>query len=530
METENNNKDLQSESLDPPSPVETPEITETAPSGKDIPQTEATRTEEEIADFHKETTTPPPSRKSPNKKLPLIIAAVVILVAGIAFGIPGIKNYMLTKDPVNHILYAFMETSKESSYSSTTILTGRVNQDSPEAVNSFSNMSTNPESFVEYINTLAGNFQLRIDSNAKYDDKDLFVSDMKARLRYNDKNFLTINGGFRPWALVLQSEDLYSKPLVFDMNRIIKEEAGIDLNEIDMPGYLKIVTEKDEAYNNLSNNKQAYYDVIHKRLTDKLEKLPNSTIPVYQGDKEDKVSVYNYKVNLTLDELYSLYADVLEVVKTDEKSKAFALDRYDKVVAKMIADKDYEQLHAMTVEPMTEEEFKEITASLRQDIDARFGETVDQSISQLREMEEQLKDMSEQMKYDMTLSIDKKHRLRQYTMNFDADPMILSQVVTYNAFGSAVKVTPVEIPADAVDLYEISNQPEPPKAMIKEMADNLTSKVLSGEAMEAFLKDAQDKKEILPENERDAIANGISESVDQLKGSIGFMLMMMGIQ
>lgn len=461
-------------------------------------------------------------------KLPIFILGALVVVIALFFALPAIKNSALTKDPVKHIMYAFMKTQQEQSVSSTLIMNGRVDDQAENVESHFENFSTNPQSLIQYINALADNFTLRIDSNVIASEENLFNGDFTAKIKYQDKNFLTLIGSINPWDVVFESPELYSKPMYVDINQVAQQEMAIDLNSLDILGYMNILREEDELYKKLLDNAQPYQDIIYNFLKDRVEKLPGGSINLYPDEKNESITVYNYKLNLSdmqMSEISDLYIQLLEQAKKDANIKALVLDRTDKIINKVIADKDYEKFGA------TEEEFQSATSDFRKSLDEDFEKSIDDSIAGLRQMSEDVATQDIMMP-EITLSVDKEHRVRQIRMSYaipapDVPPLMLSQIVTYNAFGSDVVIAP-PLPKDGLNLYELSSMAEPPKDLFKEVGGNLTSKILSGEAIEALLKDAQDKKDILPESERDAIANGLSEGIDQIKGSISFLLMIMG--
>lgn len=517
MTNENNNLNPQETPMDPGVPTD---ISGNPQTPADPPPVENMHSESPAADFAPQI---PPQTK-PKKNLPLLIGAVVIVAALIAFIAPKLMGSQIAKDPIGHVMLAAMNTSKEKAFSSTVIMDGRIDESSPEALAELEMMTGDTAALAKYINALAGNFRLRADSNTIYSEDKLFASDFDARLQYADKNFIRFQGSMSPWKFVFQSDDLYSKPLYLDLGQLAEQEAGFNLNDIDIPGYIAILTEKDELSKKVEGNAKAYEEPIREFLKDKIEPLPKGhKITVYEGGKESLIDGYGYKFNGGIEEIYELYAVILEKAKTDENVKALILDRMNKIVDKAVADKDYEKFGA------TEEEFTSTTKEMINELDTNYESKLDEAIAQLRDTSSQFEALmgsQGEVSYDIILSIDKQHRLRQYEVTYRMNPIIMKQTITYNAFGGDVKPNIIEASSDAVDLYALANQPQPPTEMIEEIADNLMEKVLSGEAMDALLQDAQDKKDLLPEDERDAIANGIGQAVDNMKGSIGFMKMM----
>lgn len=468
----------------------------------------------------------PQSSPSPQKKknLPILIGVILVAVALIAFGASKLLGSQITKDPVGHVLLAAMNTSKEKAMSSTMIMSGQINEADPQALETLSSLSGDTAALAKYINALAGNFRLRMDSNTVYSEEELFHADMDLKIQYGDKEFVRFLGSLSPWTFVFKSDDLYSKPFYFDLGKFTENEIGFNLSEIDFAGYVKILSEEDELLKKVESNSKVYEETIREFLKDKIEPLPKGhKITVYEEGQEKTIDGYGYKYTGSLDSIYELYALVLEKAKSDENVKALLLDRMNKVVDKAVADKDYEKFGA------TEDEFTSVAKEAIAELETNYESKLDEAITQIRNTASQLNSLMTsqgEVSYDMVLSIDKDHRLRRYDFHYAISPMILSQSITYNKFGSDVKPNIMEASAESVDLYELINQPQPPTEMIEEVADNLTENVLSGEAMEALLQDAQDKKELLPADERDALANGVGQAVDQMKGAIAFMKMM----
>lgn len=461
-------------------------------------------------------------------KLPLLIVGVLVVAVALFFALPAIKNSAIAKDPAKHVMYSFAKTQQEQSVSSTILMSARVDEKAENIESYFENFSTNPQSLIQYINALADNFKLRIDSNVIASEETIFSGDFQAKIQYQDKNFLTLIGSLKPWEIVMESPELYSKSMYFDINGMVQQEMAFDLNSLDILGYMNILREQDELYKKVIDHSKPYQDILYNFLKDHVEKLPGGSINLYPEEKNESITVYNYKLNLSdigVSKISDLYIQLLEQAKQDANIKALILDRTDKIIDKAINDKDYEKFGA------TQEEFQSTTADLRKSLDEEFENSIDNAISDLRALSENTESQQMMPMPEMTLSIDKNHLLRQIRMMYalavpDSPPILFSQIATYNAFGSDVTVAP-SLPTDGVNLYELAYMPQPPADLIKEIGGNLTSKILSGEAMEALLKDAQDKKNLLPESERDAIANGLSEGVDQIKGSISFLLMFM---
>lgn len=460
-----------------------------------------------------------------NKKNIALIAVVAIVVVGLAM-IPVIKNYMITKDPINHIMYSAMQTEKEKNVNAT--LSIKTELDEKIAVNQgmFDYMSQDPEAMAKFANSLLKKFEIIYDINMiTDDDKDIFKMDAGLGINYSGKTLLDGEFYLKPWELGVKAPMLYEKPFYVDVNDILKEEGyDFDLNDIDFKAYLDLLQKEDDLYKAVAKNYEPYRKVIYDYLDGKVEKLDENKITLNVYGEEKEIKATKYKLNIDILSIYDLYADILEIAKEDENVKALVEARVKELRELVLTNKDYEKFG------LTEEEFTEGMDELEKEMSNNWDKGIDKMITELKSFST-MPELSQLKNFDteFILAIDKKHMIRQVEFSMQSEFLKIHEVISYNAFGNDVKVNIQENSEDKINIMDLENNEALAQEISGEVIKNLGSELIGGEAVETLVSDIKAESKILPEQESQQIVNGIDMMLSQVKLYLPMMLNELGL-
>lgn len=460
-----------------------------------------------------------------NKKALIAIIIVAVIGIGGMVGYPMVKQAMLESNPVNHILYSGLQTEDETAVDATVSLTFGMDEDKMIEMGAFAD-SEDPAASVKFVNTLLSRvtFDYDIISKMDYQADDLQLAAGMA-LNYKDITALEINANAKPWEASIEAPQMVDGPLYVDMQQILDATGSeIQLKDVDLAAYLKAIYTKDDAYNAVLNNTSAYEDVFRKLLEGKVEKMGKGTVTVEVNDVTSEVPVVQYKLNVTLDDFYGMYVDLINVAKTDENVKAFVLDRIDKVEALILENEDYAMFY------FEKDDIEDGFADLKAELTDNWESALDQAAQEIMSQRVQLQELGVSQEFsNVVLSIDKKNIMRQITLDMVTEGVRVTEKVTYNAFGDAVVMPAMPTAEASRDIYEIMNDQEKMGALQDEVLTNLQSKLLSGEAVTALLSDVKTDVEMLPESEREEMVQMFDESVSGMQMMLPFMLSGMGM-
>ncbi|WP_079493079.1 synaptonemal complex protein 1 [Maledivibacter halophilus] len=460
-----------------------------------------------------------------NKKNIALIAVLVIVVAGLAM-IPAIKNYMITKDPINHIMYSSVQTGKEKNVNATISIKTELDEKLALEQGMFNQMSQDPEAMAKFANSLLKNFEILYDINMiTDDDKDIFKMDAGLGINYSGKTLIDGNFYLKPWELGIKAPKLYEKPFYVDFNEVIKEEGhDINLNDIDFKAYIDLIQKEDELYKAVAKNYEPYRKVVYDYLDGKVEKLDDNKITLNVYGQEKEIKGTKYKLNIDILSIYDLYADILEVAKKDENVKALVQARVKELKELVINNKDYEKFG------ITEEEFNEGMKELEDEINNNWDKGMDTLIAEFKSFSD-MPELEELKNFDseFILAIDKEHMIRQFELGMQTEFLKINEVVSYNAFGDDVKVNIEENAEDKINIMELETNQALVQEIGKEVVTNLGSELIGGEAVEALVSDIKTESKTLPAEESQQIVNSVEMMLSQAKLLLPMMLNEIGM-
>ncbi|WP_432409359.1 hypothetical protein [Wukongibacter sp. M2B1] len=463
-----------------------------------------------------------------NQKTISLIVAILIVGVGLA-AYPVIKNNMIIKDPINHIMYSCMKTSKEKNLNANLSVKVEIDEKLAVEQGEFDNMSQNPDAMAAFINSLLKNFEILYDINMITDDSnDLFKMNAGIDINYSEKTLIDGDFNLEPWELGIKLPKLYKKSLYIDINEVINADGNdINLYDIDFKAYLDLLQKEDELYEAVAKNYQPYKDIIYNYLQGKVEKLDKEmiTLNVYGEDRE--IEVTKYRLNINLLDIYDVYGDLLEVVKNDEAVKALLQSRIKEFKDLVIKNRDYEKFG------LTEKEFTKDIKAIEDRITNNWDEEIDTMITEFKSISNKdefsnLEDMID----NYTIAIDKNHLLRQVELDIQSQFIKIKEVISCNAFGKNVKVNSLKLKddEDKINLLNIKDDEVLTKEIGQEVVINLLSQILGGEAVEALLADIKAESKVLPANESKEIINNVDDMFNQMKMYLPLMLKGMGLE
>lgn len=455
-----------------------------------------------------------------NKKMMIAIIIIAVLGLGGVFGYPSIKQAMLESNPVNHILYSGTQTEEETAVDATVAVTFALDEAKMVEEGAFAN-SEDPAATAKFMNTILSRVAIDYDivSKMDYEANDLQLAAGLA-LTYKDIPAIELKGNVKPWEASIEAPQMIDGPLYMDIQEVLDAVGSdIQLKDVDLASYLKVIYEKDDAYNAILKNADAYETVFRNLLEGKVEKMGKGAITVDVNGTTSEVPVVQYKLNITIDDIYAMYADLITVAKTDENVKAFALDRINKVEALMLENEDY------TMFGITKDEFTEGMAEMKTELTDNWESALNDAATELTSQRDELKALEiEQDLTNVIISIDKQNIMRQFSVDIVTEAFVMNETITYNAFGDDVVLPAMPSAEDSRNLYEIVEDPMKSAALQEEIVTNLTSKLLGGEAVTTLLSDVKTDVEVLPEAEREMMVKQFEDSVSRMKMMLPFML------
>lgn len=461
-----------------------------------------------------------------NKKTIAVILAVVLVgVAALAM-YPAIKNNMITKDPINHIMYSSVKTGEETNVNATISVKTELDEKLAVERGVFDYMSQDPEAMAKFANSLLKKFEILYDVNMITEDgNDLFKMDAGLGMNYSGKTLIDGKFYLKPWELGIRVPKLYKKPLYVDINEAIKAEGyEFDLNDIDFKAYIDLIEKEDDLYKAVANNYEPYKKVIYDYLQGKVEKLDGDTITLNVYGEEKEIKATKYKLNINILDIYDVYADLLEIAKEDQAVKALVEARVKEFKDLVNSNKDYEKVG------LTEEEFNEEMKKIEDEITNNWNEGIDEIISEFKSISDQ-PEFASLEKFDSSciIAIDKKHIMRQIEFEMQSEFIKIKEVVSYNAFGQDVKVDIPKDENDKVNLMSLENDEALVQELGQEVVTNLASELFGGEAIETLIADIKSEAKVLPAEESEQIINNVDAMLQQIQMTLPFMLNGLGL-
>ncbi|SHK33243.1 hypothetical protein [Paramaledivibacter caminithermalis] len=455
-----------------------------------------------------------------NKKtIAILVAVILVVVAALAY--PAVKNYMITKDPINHIMYSSVKTGEKTNVNATISVTTELDEKLAIEQGVFDYMSQDPEAMAKFVNSLLKKFEILYDVNMITEEgNDLFKMDAGLGINYSGKVLVDGKLYLKPWELGIKVPKLYKKSLYVDINEAMKAEGyDFNLNDIDIRAYLDLIKKEDDLYKAVVKNYQPYKQVIYDYLQGKVEKLDDNKVSLNVYGEEKEIKATKYKLNIDILDIYDVYADLLEIAKGDEAVKALVQARVKEFKELVVKNKDYEKFG------LTEEEFNEGMKEIEDEIANNWDKGLEEVISEFKSIstKPELADL-ENFGSSYIIAIDKEHIIRQIEFDIKSQFINVKEVISYNAFDKDVKVDVAKEESDKVNLMNLENDDALAQELGQEVISNLASELLGGEAIETLISDIKAEAKVLPAEESEEIINNVDGMLNQMKMTLPFML------
>ena len=436
-----------------------------------------------------------------DKKKWIIAGGVVsvIILGAIAFGF--VKEFVIKKDPINHLFYSMMKTDYsaiEGHYDSQI----RVN---PEVLSdNLLLFASNPDAMAEFITAVLDELHISGKMVNIFDfEKNDWHYQQSMSINYAEGVLLALDMVADERGLVVNSPMISDKSMVLSKDaffNLMKNETGKDFSQVDFNKYFKTLNfEKDPLFKTFLKDYKGYEEILRERLS-MLEKGPALTVTLSDGET---VNCDTLILEMRYAEIIDLYNALLTEAKYDLELKAFVKGKILENMTLFLNSEDYKLLDLEEAE----------VVSTIESIEADFDETWEMAIQEMLEVYSQVQDM--EMQYRMTFAIDSKYRLRQIQTASEIMGIVAEQTMTYDNFRA--KSSENGALNDISAHYDIAKMIED-EIYAQETASELISggldHILGSEAVTNMMNDISQKSDLLPPNEAQTVKDGIKYFFD----------------
>ncbi len=451
-----------------------------------------------------------------NKKALIAIIVVVGVLAAGTLGFTVVKDILIKRDPVNHLLYSMTKSSYEAvdaSYS------GTIGVEKDMLTESFTYFVDEPEAMAEFVSSLISEVTFSGDIVMKADvkSKEMFLLET-VNINYSDEPLLMMGMSIDGEQMAISSETLYDKSFVMskqDLFDMIKEEGDIDLNEVDFDKYIDVFDmEKDPLFKKFIKESKAYEEIFREALED-LEKEGDTTVTLRDG-KEVKCDVL--AMEISIDDMYDIYLDLAEEARDDKHLKVLVEAKVLEMLNLFLESEDY------VVFGVAKEDVEQMIQDVEADFDTYWEDSLDEFISSFEMVQSDLAyTMGTDFTYDVEVAIDSKYRIRQVIASTDMMGITMEQKVVYNAFGDDVKTKDLALADESVNIVDLIEDPVKAEEIGLDVVDQALTNIIEGEALSKLMADLETKSEVLSETNRQSILDLVDyffSNKDMLKDMI----------
>ncbi len=277
------------------------------------------------------------------KKAIIIIVCVLVILGGVfasLFFFTDVLNFMKPAN-TNFALQAkkLLGTEKESSYSDyEKFLNNLKSSTGSTTANLDISMNMNLPTSVLDKSTQKTISSSKLNLSTSY-DADKKTTSAIAKLKYNNKDSISIEAVAKDQSVSIRSSDIYDKYLTFDLSKYEEfcKKNNIDIDKDDLDSI--------NAYKNLSNvdSSSLLYDLFY--VSEKDYKSFNKTYgnlenlidkKAYTSKKNQKISVNGedikttaYSLTLTGEDGYDFLTKFIELIKNDSTLKSLIVSKFD---------------------------------------------------------------------------------------------------------------------------------------------------------------------------------------------------------
>lgn len=433
-----------------------------------------------------------------NKKALIAILVVVGVLAAGTLGFTVVKDILIKRDPVNHLLYSMKKSNADAvdaSYS------GKIGVEKDMLTESFTYFVDEPEAMAEFVSSLISEVTFSGDIVMKADlkKKEMFLLET-VNINYSDEPLLQMGMSLDGEQMAISSETLYDKSFVMskqDLFDMIKEKNDIDLNEVDFDKYIDVLDmAKDPLFKKFLKESKAYEDIIRDALKD-LENEGDTTVLLKDG-KEVKCDVLSLEISM--DDMYDIYLDVAEEARDDQHLKALVEAKVLEMLNLFLESEDYALLG------VAEEDVNQMIQDIESEFDTYWEDAMDEFISSFEMVQSDLAyTMGTDFTYEVEVAIDSKYRIRQMIASTDMMGITMEQKVVYNAYGDDVKTKDLALADESVNIVDLIEDPVKAEEVGLDVVDQGLTNIIEGEALSKLMADLETKSEVLSETNRQSI-------------------------
>lgn len=449
------------------------------------------------------------------KQLIAIAVAASIIIVGIV-GFTVVKNIIIKGDPFNHLFYSMTQNRYNSVEAR---IEGKLEVDETMLQSSLVYFTANPEAMSKFVSSVLNEINLSGDIKMAYDikKKSIYLNE-NIHMNYSDKKLLSLGIAFDGEQMLLRSETLTDKAFhltKLDVFDLIQTYGGVDLSAVDFDKYIDLLDmENDPKYKAVEKNFKSYESILRQKLVG-LEK--GSPIQVALADGKS-VKCDTIELEMTIDEMTTLYIALLNEAKNDDTLKALVKAKTMEVLTLMHESGDYEKMGIPE---------SEMTGAL-QEIDSGFDDawatSIDQMVRAYQEMQYELQRASvEPFKYRVVVAIDSKFNIRMVDYSTNLMGIAMKQRIYYDSFGLKSDHAINADTSKSISIKKMIDEPVYAEETAVALLEESIGKFLDGEALDYFMNDLEQKASVLPAMEANAIVDMVkyfTENKEMIKNML----------
>ena len=451
-----------------------------------------------------------------NKKQLIAIAVVVGVIATGLIGFTVIKNIMIKGDPFNHLFYSMTQNQYDSVEAR---IEGNLEVDESMLQNSLAYFTADPEAMAKFVSSVLNEINVSGDIKMAYDlkAKSIFLSE-NIHLNYADKKMLSFGVGYDGEQMLLSSETFTDK--MFHLTKqdtfdLIETYGGVDLSEIDFDKYIDVFDmENDPEYKAVLKNYKSYEEILREKLVG-LQKGEPMQVTLADGKS---VKCDTITLEMTIDEMTTLYIALLNEARFDDSVKALAKTKANELLTIMLESKDYEKLG------MQEADLTTAIEELNNGFDDAWDKGIDEMIRTYQEMQYELQQASvEPFKYKFVVAIDSKYNFRMVEYSTNLMGVSMNQTIYYDRFDLASDLSLEVDPSKTISIKQMADDAAYAEETATALLEESVNRFMDGEALTYFMSDLEEKASALPEAEANAIVDMVkyfTENKEMIKDTL----------
>lgn len=437
------------------------------------------------------------------------VAIVLTLVVGLGsvIGYAVFRDQTITKTPQNHLLYAMVKSNDSNAVDMTTVTTYQLG-DELTSMFYFMGMDSNQQKFVvDLLESLRTEsrvkfaYDLEADENplSLYSDVQLFLEDQQlfnVEMSYLQEEMLLNLASLTDSTLALSRGDVYD---------MIEVYTGMDFSEIKWSNYIRIFEmEQYESYKALTSNLSAYQDV-YMRAFENLENQGKRQVETADG-KKYRCDVLS--IEMTMSEMMTFYAELIEVAGEDENFKNLAEEVMLAFTNELFNSGDY-QLLGLTEDDrqMVEEELKDI---FKNEFKTGMQSLVDEIRWSMRFVEDDF------ATYQVEFAIDSDYYIRGMNLIQNQQGMMITQSSVINHYGNDVKISPLVQRGEKFDVIEMVENPMMISLFVDSVMEKMTEHAHNQKAIDHTISIIQSKAVVLSEEDQATLTLVLDEVSNQM--------------